>query len=327
MPEYVDVSTLENISIVDFLARLGHHPVKKSGKEHFYHSMLRDTKKETPSFTVWDGGGRWMDRGGAGETNIKGGGIIQLGMAYWPRLSFVEVLHKIKEVNNLDTALIPEYVPPKKYPAQQDEPGYKFEVVNIRPVGSNFILTQYLQSRGILDVAKGHLSEIYYRHRDKLDDQRTFYAVGWQNEHQNWEFSNAKGFKSSTGAKGISVVPGNPVHAILFEGYMDYLSWLKENRPQILPTAIVLNSIVLLDHAIEKIRDVPRVDVYFDNDSPGRKCTGQLLKEVPHAVDRSYEYQGYKDYNEKLMREMNLQERSATGQIQETQNYRAGPKR
>lgn len=327
MPEYVDVSTLEGISIVDFLARLGHHPVRKVGKEHFYHSMLREIKQDTPSFTVWDSGGRWLDRGGAGEANIKGGGIIQLGMAYWPRLSFVEVLHKIQEVNNMDTALIPEYVPPIKYPSQHEEPGYKFELVNTRPLGSNFILTQYLQTRGILDVADGHLHEVYYRHKDKPDDQRTFYAVGWQNEHQNWEFSNAKGFKSSTGAKGISIVPGNPDHAVLFEGFMDYLSWLKENRPQVLQTAIILNSIVLLNHAIEKIKDVPRVDVYFDNDSPGRRCTAQLLKEVPHAVDRSYEYRGYKDYNEKLMKDMGGQDNGMTGPSQEFPNYHAGPKR
>ncbi len=327
MPEYVDVSTLEDISIVDFLARLGHHPVRKTGKEHFYHSMLRDTKKDTPSLTVWDSGGRWLDRGGAGEANIKGGGIVQLGMAYWPRLSFVEVLHKIREVSNLETALIPEYVPPKKYPTEQEEPSFKFELVKTRPLGSNFILTQYLQSRGILDMAEGHLNEIYYRYRDKPEDQRTFYAVGWQNEHQNWEFSNAKGFKSSTGAKGISIVSGNPGHAVLFEGYMDYLSWLKETRPQVLPTAIVLNSIVLLDRAINRIKNLPCVDIYFDNDSPGRRCTGQLLKEVPHAVDRSYEYQGHKDYNDKLMREMELREHAATRPVQETQNYPAGIKR
>jgi hypothetical protein len=45
MPNYIDVATLKDISIVDFLARLGHHPVRKTGKEHFYHSMLRENQK------------------------------------------------------------------------------------------------------------------------------------------------------------------------------------------------------------------------------------------------------------------------------------------
>lgn len=307
MTGFIDMSTMENISIVDFLSRLGHHPVKKSGREFFFHSMLRETKKDTPSFTVWDAGGKWIDRGGAGETNIKGGGIVQLGLAYWPQLSFVEVLHKITEVNNMDVSLIPEYRPPEKYAPEGEKESYKFELVNTRPIGSNYVLTQYLKSRGILEVASDHLSEVYYRRTDKTEDQPTFYAIGWQNEHGNWEFSNAKGFKSSIGAKGVSIVKGNPDHVVLFEGRFDYLSWLKEKQPEILPTAIILNSIVYLDKVIGRIRDIPKIDVYFDNDGPGKKCTTQLIAEVGHAVDRSYEYQGFKDYNEKIKNGMGQQ--------------------
>lgn len=99
---------------------------------------------------------------------------MQLGLAYWPQLTFVEVLHKIKEVSNLDTSLIPEYIPPIKYAHEKEEEGYKFELVNTRPIGSNYVLTQYLKSRGILDVAKGYLSEVYYRHKSGAGDRRTF---------------------------------------------------------------------------------------------------------------------------------------------------------
>jgi len=327
MTGFLDMSTLENISIVDFLSRLGHQPVRKIGREHFYHSMLRETKKDTPSFTVWDAGGKWIDRGGPGQTNIKGGGIVQLGLAYWPQLTFVEVLHKIKEVSNLDTSLIPEYIPPVKYAHEKEEEGYRFELVNTRPIGSNYVLTQYLKSRGILDVAKGYLSEVYYRHKSGAGDQRTFYAIGWQNEYGNWEFSNAKGFKSSVGAKGISVINGNPDHVVLFEGRFDFLSWLKEKQPHIMPTVIILNTIVFLNKIIERISDVPVVDVYFDHDGPGKRCTAQLLKEIPHAVDRSYEYQGYKDYNEKIKKEMEPPDYAQTSADQETRTFGTSPKR
>jgi hypothetical protein len=327
MTEFIDMSTLENISIVDFLSRLGHHPVKKSGREFFYHSMLRETKKDTPSLTVWDAGGKWIDRGGPGETNIKGGGIVQLGLAYWPQLPFVEVLHKIREVNNMDTSLIPEYRPPEKYVPETEEAGYKFELVNTRPIGSNYVLTQYLKSRGILDVANDHLSEVYYRRTDRSGEQPVFYAIGWQNEHGNWEFSNAKGFKSSIGAKGVSIVEGSPDHVVLFEGRFDFLSWLKEKKPEPQPTAIILNSIVYLDKVIDRIRDIPKIDIYFDNDAPGRKCTSQLIGEIGHAVDRSYEYQGYKDYNEKIKNGMEPQINPAMAAGLDQQNLRAVPKR
>ena len=97
MNAFVDVDDLRNIPISHFLAQLGYHPVRKSGKEMFYHTMLRETQQNTPSLTVWDEGGRWIDRGGANQTGIYGGGIIQLGLALWPHLSFVEVLNGIKQ--------------------------------------------------------------------------------------------------------------------------------------------------------------------------------------------------------------------------------------
>ncbi|MBD1424053.1 toprim domain-containing protein [Sphingobacterium arenae] len=216
----------------------------------------------------------------------------------------------------MHVSMIPAYKP-VQYPTESQPKGYTFELVRAQPIGKNFVLTKYLESRGILDVADGHLNEIYYRNRHQTDNERPFYAIGWKNELSNWEFANAKGFKSSIGAKGISVIPGNPHHTALFEGYMDYLSWLKIKRPVPVPTAIVLNSIVQLRTAMERIKDVPVIDVYFDNDEPGRGCTKRLMETFPYARDRSDEYHGYKDYNDKLMNRME----------HEIHHERAGPKR
>ena len=327
MPKYVDVSTLADISIVDFLARLGHHPVRKTGKEHFYHSMLRETKKDTPSFTVWDAGNCWKDWGGPNATGIFKGGIVQLGMAYWPNLSFVDVLNRIQEVCDMDTALIPEYVPPKKYAPDPEKGTFEWNMVGVRELGSNFVLSQYLHSRGLFDIAKSHqVKEVYYNRKNKPENTSVYYAVGWQNENNAWEFSNAKGFKSCIGAKGISLIPGDAHHVVVFEGYMDYLSWQKLH-PETRPTVIVLNAITMLGYALERIKSFQTVDVYFDNDSPGQKCTGLLLKEIPHAVDRSYEYQGYNDYNDKLkadLQNINLKAQESPAEIVSRQT---GPKR
>jgi hypothetical protein len=95
------------------------------------------------------------------------------------------------------------------------------------------------------------------------------------------------------------MIPGDAYHVAVFEGYMDYLSWQKLH-PDSRPTVIVLNAITMLGYALERIENFQNVDVYFDNDAPGRQCTELLQTEIPHAVDRSYEYQGYNDYNDKL---------------------------
>ncbi|MBT2560112.1 toprim domain-containing protein [Pedobacter sp. ISL-68] len=262
--------------------------------------MLRETNKNTPSFTVWDAGGKWLDRGGAGETGISGGGIVQLAVAYWPRLSFVEVLNKIREINSMDRVPVTNYYLSEKATSPADEAAFKFELVRTRPLGSHFVLTQYLRRRGILEIAAGHVVEVYYRRRDMPDGNGCFFAVGWMNEFGNWEFANTKGFKSSIGAKGLSIIPGNPGHAVLFEGYMDFLSWLKENHRREAPTVIVLNSLSLLARAIDDLRNIPKIEIFFDNDGPGIKSTKDIRKAIPWAKDCSFYYFGFKDYNDKI---------------------------
>lgn len=302
MSTYVNIDEFQNIRISDFLAALGHYPVKKSGKELFYHSMLRQTTRSTPSFSVWDEGGKWIDRGGANHSGIYGGGIIQLALAYWPELSFKEVLLEMRKTLNMQST--DSYKSTQNLhsiPSKSTE--YAFDLVKTKPLGTNFLLTKYLESRGIFDVAQGHLLEVYYKNHLNKDSQTSYYAVGWQNEHKNYEFSTIKGFKSSIGAKGISIVPGSDKdHAAVFEGYMDYLSWLKyTNHNTISPTIYVLNSIAQLNKTIDRFKCFKRIDLFLDNDKAGRQATTHILNALAQARDHSREYKGYKDYNEMLV--------------------------
>src|SRR5690606_21502800 len=101
MSAYLNASHIrEQVSITAMLARLGHSPAYKSGKELFYHSMLREEK--TPSFCVNEELDIWYDHGGANLSGIKGGNVIDLGLAYWHPLSFAEVLQKIKDVCQIE---------------------------------------------------------------------------------------------------------------------------------------------------------------------------------------------------------------------------------
>ncbi|MCA5004053.1 toprim domain-containing protein [Sphingobacterium bovistauri] len=302
MSSYVNIEDFRDVRISDFLATLGHYPVKKSGKELFYHSMLRETKQSTPSLSVWDEGGKWIDRGGANHTGIYGGGIIQLALAYWPELSFKEVLIEMRNVLNIYSSQSQNQVPVINLNAQKPQE-YAFKLVKTKPLGTNFLITKYLESRGILDVAEGHLQEVYYKNHLNKDSLTNYYAIGWINEHNNYEFSTIKGFKSSIGAKGISIIQGSDKdHVAIFEGYMDYLSWLKHNNNHLSsPTVYVLNSIVQLNKTLDRIKNFKLIDLYLDNDLAGKQATIHALNIIPHANDRSPDYKGYKDFNEMLV--------------------------
>lgn len=305
MPRFIDKHEIEQLSIVDFLARLNIRHKFKSGPEYFYHSLLRDDD-HTPSFSVNDAKGTWIDRGNA-DPRKRGGGIIQLADALWPGLGFYDLLQRIRDTCN---GLV--YEPPLTYvPHQRDKPMpgdelYQFELWDVRPIATHPAITQYLDSRGLLEVADGRLSEVYYKNRKKPDAPPLF-AAGWQNEHGNWEFSSAYGFKSTVGKKGLTIIPGSDSHAQVFEGYFDYLSRLRyEIDPEVQPTVIVLNSVSFAGAAIQRLQLFSKIDLYCDQDGPGFACTQVLLNALPQATDRAYEYEGYKDYNQKLQADLGL---------------------
>lgn len=274
----------ETISIVDLLSRLGYDPVKKIGKEHQYFSMLHEETK--PSFYVCDELGVWYDQGLG-----KGGNVIDFGLAYW-RLSFPETLEKIVQVCGTD---LPKQEDRRKRSAVKI-PNYKVE--NVKELGTNPTITEYLQYRGIWQAAQGRLKEVYYYVEDQKKQRKYFFAAGWQNEQGTWEVRNLH-FQACLGHKAISFIPGSNDRISLFEGYMDYLSWLTEN-PEASDSVIVLNSVNLLPIAIKKAQEFSEVSAYFDRDKAGHNATLELIKVIPQAIDRSAIYDGHNDYNDYL---------------------------
>ncbi len=299
MTNYISRKVLEEQSIVDFLGRLGYFPVKKSGREFFYHSMLRETGKNTPSLAVWDEGGKWIDHGGSNRTGIQGGGILQLARAYWPNHSYFEVLQKIQfTFDHFEKAKIPLL---DSFKSTNKEIDSILEFSHSQQLGRNYVLSSYLQNRGVESVASGLLWEVYYRNKAFKNPSQLCYAIGWKNEKSNWEISSPKGFKASIGNKDISIIQGSAEHVALFEGYFDFLSWRKINGSSVHPTAIILNSVSLVNRAVENMRKFNKIDLYLDNDEVGKQCTTLIKQAYPFANDRSDIYTGFKDYNEMLM--------------------------
>lgn len=304
MSNYILRQDLEDRSIVDFLGRLGYFPVKKSGREFFYHSMLRETGKNTPSLAVWDEVGKWMDHGGSNQTGIQGGGIVQLARAYWPNHSYFEVLQKIQYTfDHFQKADIPIF---KSNNALDQKINESLEFSHYQKLGKNYTLSKFLDSRGLESVASGFLWEVYYRNKAFANPSQLFYALGWRNEKGNWEISSPNGFKASIGNKDISIIRGAADHLVLFEGYFDFLSWLKLRENETSSTVIVLNSVSLVKRAVEAMREFNKIDLYLDNDEAGKHCTTLIKESYPFANDRSDIYNGFKDYNEMLMNSVRI---------------------
>jgi hypothetical protein len=288
MPELLTAKELKDqASLVDFLSRLGHQPARKYGRERIYYSILREDDTR-PSLSVNDELGVWFDHG-----TRKGGNIVDLGLALWKHLSFQEVVQKIQEVCLISTG---DKKPPRPRIAVR-VPNYI--VQDIKEIGTHPAINDYLKSRQIFEQAKLMLKEIYYFVVDYKGEKKQFFAAGWKNEKGAWEVRN-RYFKGCLGHKAISFIPGHQKKAALFEGFINFLSWRAEN-PNADHSIIVLNTIGLLDSGIEKAKAFSLLDVFFDRDQPGYQATKDLLKALPYATDRSGVYEGYNDYNDKLV--------------------------
>jgi len=283
----------EQVSLVDLLSRLGYQPVRTAGQEILYLSMIRDSDTK-PSFAVNDGLGVWYDHGLG-----KGGNIIDFGLAYW-KMPFQEVLEKIMQVIGQQLP-VKNCVPEAKFRKRSAVKIPHYEIQEIKELGNNPAITQYLQSRKIWEVAQGRLSEIYYYVEDQKRLRKYFFAAGWQNELGCWEVRNLY-FKGCLGHKAISFIPVNDTKLAVFEGYLNYLSWLTEH-PLATDSVLILNSIALIQGAIRKAKDYGKVNLFFDRDTVGQLASLDFKKAVPQATDCSHHYLHYNDYNDKLRAE------------------------
>jgi DNA primase len=281
----------DRLSLVDLLANLGFYPVRPTGRELFFLSMLRDSDTK-PSFTVNPELNVWYDHGLG-----KGGNIIDFGLAFWKGLTFREVLLKLQEVSGAPAVdIAKDYVRPRRRHAVK-LPHYHIE--EIKELGNNAALTDYLKERGVWAVAEGRLKEIYYYVEDEKKLRKYFFAAGWQNEQGAWEVRN-RYFKGCLGHKDVTLIPGNAEKIVIFEGYFNYLSWTAFN-PGATDAVLVLNSLSLLQAAIKLSRDYPVIDLFFDRDKAGHQASIEFCKASPSATDQSVVYDGFNDYNERLM--------------------------
>jgi hypothetical protein len=237
----------------------------------------------------------------------KGGNIIDFARLYWKDASFKETLEKIESVCNLkiDAADIQFPTPRPRIRMAIKLPNYKIKEVKLFGITEG--INAYLKSRGVFDVAAGNMQEVHYYVENEKKVRKDYFAAAWKNETGGWEVRN-KYFKGCLGKKGVTFVPGDPKLLTVFEGYMNYLSFLKD-KPNSKASALVLNSLALLDKGIRLAKAFPEIDLYLDRDKSGYTALSTWMKALPYSVDRSVAYQGYNDYNDRIIADMKKERR------------------
>ena len=282
--ERTDIDTMRQISLADFLARLGHEPVRRSGNELWYRAPYRSER--TPSFRVNVAKQLWYDFGLG-----KGGDIFTLAGEFAQSVDFMEQARFIAKAANMvvDRSAFPTYQPKPAEPA--------FEGVEAVPLLRS-PLTDYLAERGIpYAVASHHCFRLNYGVRGKR-----YFAIGFPNMAGGYEV-RSRHFKGCIPPKDVSLVKLENTAAdvcSVFEGFMDFLSaatlGIVGNGD-----SLVLNSVSNVEKAMKHLDAYGRINCFLDRDEAGRRTLDVLGKRYGRrACDHSALYDGCKDLNEYL---------------------------
>ena len=297
----------KNIRIADYLQSLGYTPVKQQGNSLWYKSPLREERDA--SFKVNTELNRWYDFGLG-----KGGNIIALAAELYHTENVACLLKRIEERT--------PYIRPASvsFSAQQSD-NRTYRGLRVGELSSPALIA-YLQERGInIELAKRECMELRFMNADK-----PYFAIGFPNMAGGYEVRN-RYFKGCVAPKDITHIrqQGEPRNVCyLFEGFMDYLSFLTirvKNNPQYprLTTQdyIVLNSVSNLTKAESILATYTRIGCYLDNDTAGRNAYDNLKRMLGDRLqDMSIHYAGYNDLNEYLCNRQSANQTEPTKQVQ-----------
>lgn len=271
------IQEIKNIQISDFLASKGFEPTNKKGSKWWYLSPLH--AEHAASFKIDVDKNVWYDFGLG-----KGGNILDLAMELYHTQNISEVIRMMSH-----STVIPAHPTPQA-PCQES---CSFEDIEIREL-THPALLKYLSSRGISSaVAKGQCVEIHYKRGG-----RNYFAIGFKNDAGGYELRNPY-FKGCIAPKTITTIANHGTECHVFEGFMDFLSYLVLYGKC---DAVVLNSIVNIPQALPVLERYSQVFCHLDNDAAGRMGTQQIAAALgKKCTDMAHEYEGNKDLNEYLM--------------------------
>lgn len=306
----MNIEEIKKISLVDYLQSLGCSPVSCKGNSYWYKSPFRNETEA--SFKVNVVMNKWYD-----FALGKGGNIIALAEELYQSNNIPYLLKRIEE-------RVP-YIRPATFSfGRQKSSEPCFKNLKVKALEAPVLLS-YLKERSIdIGIAQTECKELRFSHNGK-----NYFAIGFPNRSGGYEVRNCY-FKGCVAPKDITHIRQQgkqTMECCLFEGFMDYLSYLtmrmKESATHTEFTHsdyMVLNSVSNMDKAIEFLEPYSRISCFLDNDKAGKEAFQKLKSRFGERVnDMSLHYSGCKDLNDFLCKkplDVSLKQEQTSGQVQ-----------
>jgi DNA primase len=285
--------------MIQLLQSLGFNAIKENSKGYLYISpfsinektpsfyVLKNTKGECLNYKCW--------------SSSKGGDIYNFIMEYY-HLDFKSAKSRLNAILNHNYTKTQKHEQKhEQKPTIPMETTYK--IISITDIQKQY-LKDYLLSRAII-FSFNQVKEITYQITNKDKSITIYTALSFVNDSKGYEVRN-KYFKGSFGTKDISFIKStnHSKNVKIFEGFMDYLSYLNISTIDINHyDVIVLNSTALINKAMKilELKQYNSIELYFDNDKSGSISTDEVLKVYPNAIDKRATYKNFNDVNDYII--------------------------
>ncbi len=231
------------------------------GKESFFGFL----EQRTGSIAVDDKANLWYDHA------VGKGGDIIAAVQEFENKTFLESVESLS-----GTVPVREF-----FPRQKPEIPQHIVVEKVSEISHNALI-QYIEGRGIdpQDIAPFG-KEVHWQNKGKR-----YFAVGFPNESGGWVLRSSI-FKGNILGGGISIqILGTIKRIKVFEGWFDFLSYLKLSGATDFK-AIILNSTANLSLRLMLVilKERLKVELFLDNDATGETYTNSFMK-----VAKLYQY-------------------------------------
>lgn len=278
----------QSYEIVAFLARHGFRPTSVKGDNYWYISMIREQEGRA-SFKVDTRKNLWYD-----HALGVGGNLVDLACRLFQNTD-------VKEVMRLITDGLSSFHPQKIEMKLRHDVSSGLRITSEGMLESDYVL-RYLSSRGISEeVARRYCFQVNYENGDCQ-----YKAIGFRNRAGGIEIRSVN-FKSCIAPKDVSYIDNSGNKLLVFEGFMDFLSYWMLPVFQI-PNAnfLILNSTSQLKRTHEFLTAPGSKYLFLDNDKAGFETAAYIKHNYPNVVDMAVMYADCKDLNDFLTQNQHL---------------------
>ncbi|QEM03677.1 hypothetical protein DIU31_009175 [Mucilaginibacter rubeus] len=203
----------------------------------------------------------------------KGGTLVDLVKHWW---------HVDEQAANHKIALLQQDATKVKRPRIQVPvkiPNYVIE--DIKDLGTNDLITNFLNQNGLFETARQSFKELYYYTVDFYGNKKDFCAAACQNSKYGWQVIS-KHFNGCIGKVGITILKNDLRRLVVFENQFRYLIWKKENS-SVNHSAVILNTNEGLNEAIRMATSFPEIGLYFSATAVGVEAANNFARALPYA--------------------------------------------